>query len=66
MYFAVRYLRIGYWLLSCSSLSFSGTSAKHMRELLGDGVGTEKPWRGDAEPSHREGIGEQMLPSTHF
>lgn len=47
-------------------LSFSGTPAKHMRELLGDGVGTEEPRRGDAEPSHREGIGEPPPPSTHF
>lgn len=27
-------------------------------------MGTEKPWRGDAEPSHREGICKP--PSTHF
>lgn len=32
-----------------------------MRQLLGDGVGAEEPRRGDAEPRHRERIGEQLL-----
>lgn len=32
-----------------------------MRQFLGDGVGAEEPRSGDAEPSHRERIGEQLL-----
>lgn len=36
--------------------SFSGTSSKHMWQLLGDGVGAEESRRRDAEPSHRERI----------
>lgn len=42
----------------------AGTPSQHVRQFLGDGVGAEEPRRGDAEPGHREGIGERRLASA--
>lgn len=39
----------------------AGTPSEHVWQFLGDGVGAEESRRGDAEPSHRERIGEWLL-----
>lgn len=39
----------------------AGTPSEHVWQFLGDGVGAEESRRGDAEPSHRERIGERLL-----
>lgn len=51
-------------LISGDSVS-AGTFAKYLWSLLGDGLGTEKPWSCHVEQSDGEGIREYLLGSGY-